>query len=178
MAQFYDEHGRWQSVPGLNLETLPVDEQLAYRMGEAAAVAASQAASLGETLDYTADSLLMLDKILARIHSEIPRGLGAWLTGKSMSIERIHELGLPWGAYLGEVLRLNDGFKWVAKHPLEAAGIGNYMRSSDLTIAPVDKVWNRLTTDSRGDMVAFHKMVLERGDQTDLLIIRDEDLDV
>src|SRR5690606_37379928 len=117
------------------------------------------------------------ERVLTEVHRKFPRGPMAWLTGKTIPERKLHELTIHWGAYLGEVMRINHGFQWIRKHPIPAAGNGHYMRGDKLTIAPVDMVWNRLTNVPREGVVRFYESVLVRGDQTSLLIVRDEDLD-
>ncbi|MCB1188392.1 hypothetical protein KDL29_14610 [bacterium] len=167
MPDFYDEHGRWQEVPGLDRFSLKADEGLAYDMGELAAQAVVDAGSnFGAMIDFSPASLPELDRVLATIYRDIPRGLIAKMRGKLLSEEQIYGMAMQWGAYLGEVLRLHHGFSWTVRHSVDDFDEGEYMFRDSLYIAPLSKVFKRLADGPADDIKSYYYMLLEQsGDQ-------------
>ena len=62
-------------------------------------------------LDYSIASVKHLDRILDRLHRQIPRGLNR-LIRKAPPEDVVRSSGQVWGAYLGEVIRKQWGGAW------------------------------------------------------------------
>lgn len=114
-----------------------------------ARAAASQARDeFRRTLDFSSESIDVLDEILV-------------LVGESPEIDLDFEVRL-WGSYLGEVLRRRYAGTWeMTQYPGGAVAVPAIdVRGSRLF--PLLKVYRRLTTGEEDDLRAFFAMVTER----------------
>lgn len=101
-----------------------------------------------QKLDFTADSINVLDEILV-------------LLSESPEIDLDYESRL-WGSYLGEVLRLRYAGTWeMTQYPgAEHAAPAVDVRGSRLF--PLMKVYRRLTIGEEEDLRSFYTMVTDR----------------
>jgi hypothetical protein len=102
----------------------------------------------GRNLDFSADSIDVLDDVLV-------------LVGESPDRDLDFEVRL-WGSYLGEVLRRRYAGTWeMTQYPGGVAAVPAVeVRGSRLF--PLVKVYRRLTTGEEEDLRAFFAMVMER----------------
>ena len=100
------------------------------------------------TLDYTADSVDVLDEILV-------------LVGESPDHDVDFEVRL-WGSYLGEVIRRRYAGGWeMTQYPGGTVAVPAIeVRGSRLF--PLMKVYRRLTMGEEEDLRSFYTMVTER----------------
>lgn len=100
----------------------------------------------GVTLDYSPDSIKIIEEELARIHkTRQPKDGDKGLLG----------LTLGYGAYVGEVIRRQHGGSWAADHP--EAGLKSYpltLTSPAVTLFPVNWCYKRLV-NGENDNVYF-----------------------
>ena len=102
------------------------------------------------TLDYTENSLMELETIVARLALDLPNGAPA---------EELAEMCKMWGSYLGEVVRRRFGGDWsIDTYP------GKQFATLTLTVAgnrlfPSMKVHRRLTAGDADNLWTFYKMV-------------------
>lgn len=66
-------------------------------------------------LDYSIDSVRVVEQQLARLHDQIPRGLVARFTKARPPDAEIHRMAMRSGAYVAEVLRRNIGGEWTTQ---------------------------------------------------------------
>ena len=101
-----------------------------------------------QKLDFTAESIDGLDKILV-------------LVGESPELDVDFEARL-WGSYLGEVLRQRYAGSWeMTQYPGGVVAVPAVdVRGSRLF--PLMKVYRRLTVGEEDDLRAFYAMVTER----------------
>ncbi|MCD6052224.1 MAG: hypothetical protein K0Q55_3642 [Verrucomicrobia bacterium] len=90
----------------------------------------------GVTLDYSADSIKIIEEELGRIHTkDQPKAGQPGVFGTAMG----------YGAYVGEVIRRRDGGTWATDHPV--GGTNSYplkITKPDTTIFPVGWCFKRL----------------------------------
>jgi hypothetical protein len=100
------------------------------------------------TLDFSAESIDVLDEVLV-------------LVGESPELDVDFEVRL-WGSYLGEVLRQRYAGSWeMTQYPGGAVAVPAVdVRGSRLF--PLLKVYRRLTAGEEDDLRAFFSMVTER----------------
>jgi hypothetical protein len=119
-------------------------------MMEGYALAAAETArrEFKQKLDFTSDSIDVLDEILV-------------LVGESPELDLDFEVRL-WGSYLGEVLRRRYAGGWeMTQYPGGAVAVPAVeVRGSRLF--PLMKVYRRLTAGEEEDLRAFYAMVTER----------------
>jgi hypothetical protein len=105
------------------------------------------------TLDYSENSLMELEAILAQLALDLPNGAPA---------EELTEMCKMWGSYFGEVVRRRFGGDWsVDTYP------GKQFATLTLTIAgnklfPTMKIHRRLTEGEGENLWTFYKMVKAR----------------
>ena len=63
-------------------------------------------------LDFSLDSLRIVEEQLASLHKALPKGLLSRLTRQGQSSEEIDLMAMTFGAYVGEVLRRQFGGHW------------------------------------------------------------------
>lgn len=101
-----------------------------------------------QTLDYSADSINVLDEIIVMV-------------SESVDIDLDFESRL-WGSYLGEVIRARYAGIWeMTQYPGGQVAVPAVeVRGSRLF--PLMKVYRRLTNGEEEDLRAFYNMVTER----------------
>jgi hypothetical protein len=103
----------------------------------------------GIALDYSVDSIKIVEEELARISKDIdktnpPHGTFGLATG--------------YGAYIGEVLRRRDGGSWAVDHPDGGSRSYPLTTKSNITVFPVAWCWKRLTVGEEDNV--YHKALL------------------
>ena len=102
------------------------------------------------TLDYSENSLMELEAIVAQLALDVPTGAPA---------EELTEMCKMWGSYFGEVVRRRFGGDWsIDTYP------GKQFATLTLTVAgnklfPSMKVHRRLTAGDTDNLWTFYKMV-------------------
>jgi hypothetical protein len=81
-------------------------------MTATAARAVEIAAQGRVALDYSVESIRIVEEQLASLHLAIPKGFLAKLKKKGPSDEEIHVMAMTFGAYVGEVLKRRFGGQW------------------------------------------------------------------
>lgn len=119
-------------------------------MMEAYAAAAVELAGevYRQQLDYTAESMVAFEAVLAELHEK-------------QELDYDYEVKL-WGGYLGEVLRRRYNGRWeMTPYPGGAAAVPAVeIRGSRLF--PMMKVYRRITMGDAESIAAFFDMVTER----------------
>jgi hypothetical protein len=121
---------------------------------------AEEAVQLGREfhvqLDYSENSVMEVETILARLAGEMPT--------RNPSAEELSEMCKVWGSYLGEVVRRRFGGHWsIESYP------GKQFATLTLTVSgnklfPSMKVHRRLNEGESDNVWAFYRMVKEKLD--------------
>jgi hypothetical protein len=116
--------------------------------------AVAMAGEFRVTLDFTENSVMEVETILARLAREMP--------AQQPSSEDVGELCKMWGSYLGEVVRLRFGGEWtIETYPgKDFATLTLNVGGSKLF--PSLKVHRRLTEGESDNVWAFYRMVKTR----------------
>ena len=132
----------------LRLESVEFPDLGAMMEGYALAAAELGSARIERKLDFSSDSIDVLDEILV-------------LVGESPELDLDFEVRL-WGSYLGEVLRRRYAGSWeMTQYPGGNVAVPAVdVRGSRLF--PLMKVYRRLTKGEEEDLRAFFAMVTER----------------
>ncbi|MGA2673442.1 MAG: hypothetical protein ABSE99_09440 [Terracidiphilus sp.] len=130
------------------LESAAYPDLGAMMEGYAHAAADLARRNFKQKLDFTSDSIDVLDEILV-------------LVGESPELDLDFEVRL-WGSYLGEVLRRRYAGSWeMTPYPGGAVSVPAVdVRGSRLF--PLMKVYRRLTIGEEEDLRGFYSMVTER----------------
>jgi hypothetical protein len=105
-------------------------------------------------LDYSENSLMELESILAQLAGDLPSG--------GPSSDDMTEMCKMWGSYFGEVVRRRFGGDWsIDTYP------GKQFATLTLTVAgnklfPSMKIHRRLTAGEGDNLWSFYKMVKAR----------------
>jgi hypothetical protein len=150
----------WQALPPSALAQLDEDGQLAYEMGELAQQIAQEKLPGGIQLDFTPDSIQVLERMLTALYDNLPRGWWARLRRRQPSEEQIWRLSIPFGAYLGETIRRNLGGKWACHVSAYPGDKAQYMvLTGGSVIAPISKVFKRLADGPADEVSAYYYMI-------------------
>jgi hypothetical protein len=122
------------------------DEMMAYFAGEAGKWVKKDR---DIDLDYSVDSIKIIEEELDRVSKEVDRANPQRGTFGLASV---------YGAYIGEVLRRRDGGAWAADHPVGGPRSYPLTTRSNITVFPVGWCWKRLT-EGEADNV-YHKVLL------------------
>jgi hypothetical protein len=130
------------------LEATEFPDLGAMMEGYAQAAARHAQDEFRRTLDFSSESIDILDEVLV-------------LVGESPEVDLDFEVRL-WGSYLGEVLRRRYAGSWeMTQYPGGAVAVPAVdVRGSRLF--PLLKVYRRLTAGEEDDLRAFFAMVTER----------------
>jgi hypothetical protein len=130
------------------LESASYPDLGAMMEGYALAAADQARRDFRQKLDFTSESIDVLDEILV-------------LVGESPELDVDFEVRL-WGSYLGEVLRRRYAGSWeMTQYPGGAVAVPAVeLRGS--RVFPLMKVYRRLTVGEEEDLRAFYTMVTER----------------
>jgi len=130
------------------LESQNFADLAAMMEGYARAAADLARSNFNRKLDFTSDSIEMLDEVLV-------------LVSESPDLDLDFEVRL-WGAYLGEVLRRRYAGSWeMTQYPGGAVAVPSVdVRGSHLF--PLVKVYRRLTMGEEEDLRSFFSMVTGR----------------
>ena len=130
------------------LESSPFADLGSMMEGYARAAAEVAQTDFGQTLDFTDDSLDVLDEILVMV-------------GESPDRDVDFEVRL-WGSYLGEMIRTRYAGNWeMCQYPGGTVAVPTVeVRGSRLF--PLMKVFRRLTAGEEEDLRSFFSMVTER----------------
>ncbi|HWE85013.1 MAG TPA: hypothetical protein VG267_08720 [Terracidiphilus sp.] len=130
------------------LESMPFPDLGAMMEGYARGAVETAATDYRKTLDFTADSIEVLDEILV-------------LVGESPEHDVDYEVRL-WGSYLGEIIRqrYNGGWEMTLYPGGTVAVPAVDVRGSRLF--PLMKVYRRLAMGEEEDLRSFYAMVTER----------------
>lgn len=116
--------------------------------------AVAMAAEFKAVLDFSENSVMEVETILARLALEMP--------SQKPSQEDVGEICKMWGSYLGEVVRLRFGGEWsIETYP------GKQFATLTLNVGgsrlfPSMKVHRRLTEGEGENVWAFYRMVKTR----------------
>lgn len=106
----------------------------------------------GVELDYSEQSIGLVEQIAAHQHSEI---------GSAPSDKTIDTFAKIWGAYVGEVMRRHHGGTWST--PDSGPFQGQYVLTiGSAQTSPVAKAYNRLTNGDEDNLDIYYKVITTR----------------
>ena len=100
----------------------------------------------GIDLDYSADSIQIIEEELTRISKEVD---------KASPQKGTFGIAAGYGAYIGEVFRRQAGGTWAVDHPVAGPSSYPLTTTSNGTIFPVGWCWKRLTIGEEDNV--YHK---------------------
>ena len=138
--------GTYESMSVLRTSMTPDAKLAGWLVAQSQLAVKTAKMQLQESLDFTADSLDALERILSGIHSRSQK------PGGSLTEQELTEASTMWGVYAGEVIRRHYGGQWSTS----ADGVLQIVLSGT-TPQPIVKVRKRIV-DGAGDniRVFFH----------------------
>ena len=106
----------------------------------------------GINLDYSVESIQVIEEELGRIEKEID---------KEKPQQGTFGLAMGYGAYIGEVFRRRDGGSWAQDHPNGGEQSFPMTTKSNVTIFPVGWCWKRLTVGEEDNVYLKARLVSE-----------------
>lgn len=115
-------------------------------------------------LDYSFESIRIVEAQLASLHKAIPKGFFAKLKNRGPSKEEIHMMAMTFGAYIGEVFRREYGGHWSMDNSLEPGSKVPtfHIANNGGEIWPPIKVAKRLANGSEDDVWHYAQVIAER----------------
>jgi hypothetical protein len=114
---------------------------------------------MGFSLDYSEESVKLLDEILEKYHQGLPKAKGILkLFSRGPSEKDIIQMSKIWGGYLGEVIRRNIGGEWGMSENFHNA-ISLTINSTELY--PPAKVTKRILNGTEDSVYAYYQIVKE-----------------
>ncbi|TXK77675.1 hypothetical protein FU659_22295 [Paenibacillus sp. N3.4] len=114
------------------------------------------AGKMGLQLDFSEESLKIIDEILERYHQGIPKGIKK-IFSKGPSEDQIIQMSKIWGGYVGEVFRRNLGGYWEMSKKIDNAIV---LRINSTELFPPAKV-NKRIVNGKEDGIYFYYQVLK-----------------
>jgi hypothetical protein len=114
------------------------------------------------TLDYTDDSVKVVEEMLDKLHRDLPRG---WkrLFKRPPSEQVIATMANMYGGYVGEVFRRNHGGEWCAQDNVPGVDgpvIAVKVREGESWFLPA-KVYKRLMNGWEDNVAFFYQMIVD-----------------
>ena len=120
---------------------------------EAASLAQSSA---GQKLDFSEESIKIVESILGQLHSEKKNAKA------SPQPEVINRVCHIYGAYIGEVMRRNIGGEWILDDKLARGQKIPAMRKGQMQTSPFAKVYKRIMNGPEDDVWFYYRVFVER----------------
>jgi hypothetical protein len=121
-----------------------MDSDLQAHIAALAEVAVEHAQQSFQTkLDYSPESLRLVEEILGKLHSTVPKGFFSLMLGRKATPEQVSRMATAYGAYIGEVTRSRWGGEWSMKSALYAEPTLT-LRVHGEEIYPPGKAYKRL----------------------------------
>ncbi len=111
-------------------------------------------------LDYSENSIEILESILAVFHDDLPKGTKA-RRRQGPSEEEIWNMAKLWGGYFGEVIRRRWKGEWTDKSAVMPDPVYT-LRIRGGEIYPATKVYKRLTDGPTDNVWDFYKVLKQK----------------
>jgi hypothetical protein len=109
-------------------------------------------------LDYSVESLKVIEAILAAAHEQIPRGPASEGARTGPSQESLATISKGYGGYIGEVIRRRHGGSWeINTGLLPQPAIA--LRVNESVIFPPQRVYNRLTNGPEDNVWDYYRVL-------------------
>jgi hypothetical protein len=122
--------------------------------------AVEYAAHLKKNLDYSKESVQVVEEICTLLYSSIPKGFVAKLFKKTPSEETILQMSKMMGGYVGEVIIKNYGGSWDIEDFMNQ-GNTTVLTIGETKIFPVARVYKRLKNGSEDNVYHYFHYLAE-----------------
>jgi hypothetical protein len=115
-----------------------------------------------QKLDFSGNSIKVVEQILEEYHISFPRGIFQRLFKSSPSPEAIDQICKIFGAYVGEVIRRSFGGEWELDGEITPSRKIMSLRNGDKKIWPPAKVHKRIVNGSEDNVWHYYQFLIER----------------
>jgi hypothetical protein len=130
---------------------------IAEAMGNYALEAVNLAQAVSKRkLDFSEESVKVVEAILSQLHTELPREKRKPLP------EVIDQVCNVYGAYIGEVMRRTMGGEWVLDDKMSPGNKIISLRLGNTQTCPSAKVYKRIMNGSEDDVWFYYRVLVER----------------
>lgn len=144
-----------------DLEKAPtVDDMMAAYALDAVDHAQS---AFGVDLDFTPASVEDVEKILAALHSAIPRGIVRFFKRRP-SNDTLDQLSKMYGGYVGEVFRRQRGGTWSYDTEISPGHLVIALINGESRIFPPSKVRKRLDNGPEDNVWSFLRVLMDEAE--------------
>ena len=138
------------------MSDLPGDDEVLKTMTAYADEAVDFAAkAMDSELDFSIESLEMVEDILDILSNDIPKSRLMRLIGKGPDPGEIVDMSKIWGAYIGEVFRRTWGGTWTANTEILKNDWLYALSIRDNQMFPPAKVFKRLKNGKEDDILLY-----------------------
>jgi hypothetical protein len=123
------------------------------------AVAHAQS-SFQTVLDYSPDSVRLVEGILEKLHTQMPRKLFGRLFKKGPPKQAVWTISKAYGGYLGEVVRRMAGGEWLYDTELLPGQRTICLALTRGRVFPPAKVFKRLNNGAEDDVWAYFQILM------------------
>jgi hypothetical protein len=110
-------------------------------------------------LDFTPDSLKIVEAILQQLHATIPSNFFQRLVRKTPSEKQVLTMAKIFGGYLGETIRKTHGGSWELFDMKGADTVS--LKVGESNIFPVARVYKRIRNGSEENVYAYYKVLAD-----------------
>ncbi|WP_422657573.1 hypothetical protein ACK8P5_17665 [Paenibacillus sp. EC2-1] len=119
------------------------------------------AKQLNVELNFTEESLILLDQILEQYHKGIPKGIKK-IFSRGPTEEQLNHMAKIWGGYLGETIIRQCGGEWIMSSAFEDAIA---LKVGESEIYPPAKVYKRIINGSEDNVNVYYKLLKQDWDK-------------
>ncbi|NLM22266.1 MAG: hypothetical protein GX207_11095 [Peptococcaceae bacterium] len=128
------------------------------RMADGAVKVAKKSYQLN--LNYSVDSLRTAEKVLSKLHEEVPKRVPFKLFKRGgMTEQQIMSAAMVMGAYVGEVIRRIHGGEWV-QEDIQGQKDVIFLRVNGNNIFPIGKVYRRIKNGPEDDIYFYYQVLV------------------
>jgi hypothetical protein len=109
---------------------------------------------LGETLDFSPESIRTVERILDMLHESLPKTFLSRLFRQGPSESDLETMCKMYGSYVGEVIRRTGGGSWELKDGQVT------LVKKDTVIWPTAKVYKRIVDGAGNDVWAYFQAMM------------------
>ena len=111
----------------------------------------------GKVLDYSPESIAIVEDLAATLHKALPKGFFGKLFARGPSPAQLETMCKVLGGYVGEVIRRERGGEWSVNEELNALGL---QLGPETWAFPVAKVHRRLINGSEDNLESFYRVMM------------------
>lgn len=143
--------GTYESMAALRTSIAPDARLAGAIVAQSLAAVKTARLTFGESLDFSAESLEAVERIMSQLHKRIKDGPA----DQQPTGEQIAEMSKLWGIYVGEVIRRSYGGQWALVDGVPDLALGGRQAS------PLSKVRKRLVDGPMDNLKYYFQSIMK-----------------